>query len=797
MALDGVGFGPAVLEASMASTFSGRIEPDVRDSVPDWGPFLEPRAPDGAPNVLFIVWDDMGFGSWDLFGGAIEMPNMRRIAERGIQFSNFHTTSLCSPTRSCVLTGRNASSNGMSIIGEVSDGFPNLSCVIPIENGFISEVLREQGYNTMAVGKWHLSPASEMSMGASKRTWPLQRGFDRFYGFLGGLTDQWYPDLWYDNHQIDPPATPAQGYHLSKDLVDKAMEFISDSLATAPSKPWMMYFCPGACHAPHHVFKEWADRYAGVFDDGYEHYRERVLQRQKDLGLLPLDTVLPDINPLAGAASTDGAGWPASELVTAWADLGDDERRLFARQAEVYAGFASYTDDQIGRLLDHLERTGQFDNTIIVALSDNGCSAEGGPQGSINENRWYNAIPEDITQNLTMLDQLGGESTHPHFSNGWAMAFNTPFKLYKTHAAWEGGTADPLLISWPAGLPNPGRRSDAYLHATDLAPTLYELLGVTPPDTVRYVPQTPLEGVSLAPVLHDPDTASPKRTQFYSMMGTRAIWRDGWQANTVHAAMPAGWGHFDQDTWCLYHLDEDRNQLHDLANQHPDLIEDLKRLWHDQAMQFHGYPLDDRASLEVANVARPSVADTSGHITLYPHTAEVPERAFVMIGRSFTITAQLSITNPDGQGVIVAAGGRFGGHSLYIKDQRLHYVYNWLGEREQRLSSTAPLPTGPITVTVEFRKTGSDGPSPTGTATMRIDDAAVASSELTIQPLYFSLAGEGINVGRDRGQPVSTDYPSPFALGGATIDHVDIDVRTTDDLTLDPDHENRAAFRRD
>ncbi|WP_328390293.1 arylsulfatase [Nocardia sp. NBC_00416] len=779
----------------MAASFSGKIAHDVRDSVPDWTPYVEPAARAGAPNVLYIVWDDMGYGSWDVFGGLIEMPNMRRIAEAGITFSQFHTTALCSPTRSCLLTGRSAGTNGMTVVGEFADGFPNTSCLIPPENGFISEVLREQGYNTMAVGKWHLSPATEMSMGASKRTWPLQRGFDRFYGFLGGLTDQWYPDLWYDNHQIDPATTPAQGYHLSRDLADRAIDFLADSSATAPGKPWMMYFCPGACHAPHHVFREWADRYRGRFDDGYERYRETVLARQKQLGLVPDSLQLPDINPLAHETSADGAPWPISDIVRPWDELTEDERRLFVRQAEVYAGFASYTDAQIGRILDYLEHTGQLDNTVIVALSDNGCSAEGGQAGSVNENRWYNGVPESIQENLKVLDELGGETTHPHFSNGWAMAFNTPFKMYKINAAWEGGTADPMIMSWPRGLKARGETRDQYLHAMDLVPTLYDLLGITAPDTVRSVPQTRIEGVSMAAILHDPTAPSPKHSQFYSIFGTRAIWRDGWHANAVHPPAPSGWSHFDQDTWCLYHLERDRNQLHDLAQEKPELLAELQQLWEQEAGKYHGYPLDDRTAADLAELDQPSVAGKAGRMELFPGASEVPERSFPIVGRSFAVTASLTVTDPGSHGVIFASGGRFGGHTLYLLDGVLHYTYNWLGELEQKLIAPTPLPTGLVVVGMDFTKTGVDGPSPTGTAVLHIDDDTVADATIKVQPGYFSLTGEGSNIGRDRGQAVSSDYTGPFPLTGATV--ASVVITAGEDVSLDYEREFAAIHQRD
>lgn len=683
----------------------------------------------------------------------------------------------------------------MSVIGEMAAGFPNASCVIPPENGFISEVLRDNGYNTMAVGKWHLSPSTEMSLGASKRTWPLSRGFDRFYGFLGGLTDQWYPDLWYDNHQVDAPASPEQGYHLSKDLADRAIEFLSDSVATAPDKPWMMYFCPGACHAPHHVFTEWADKYKGTFDAGYEKYRQAVLDRQKKMGLVPGDVTLPDINPLQHEVGADGSPWLPTETVKPWDALTADERTLFIRQAEVFAGFASYTDHQVGRVLDYLEQTGQMDNTIVVALSDNGCSAEGGTEGSVNENRWYNGIPENISENMKYLDNLGGPTTHPHFASGWAMAFNTPFKMYKTHASWEGGTADPMIISWPNGIAARGEVRHQYMHAIDIVPTVYDLIGIDHPQTVRAVTQAPIEGVSMTSVLHDGSAISPKTTQFYSMFGTRAIWQEGWQANTIHAPAPSGWSHFDEDRWVLYHLETDRNQMQDLAAELPDKLGELKALWESEAAQYQGYPLEDRTVAEFATMEQPSVSGRTGRLVLYPGGSEVPERSFPIVGRSFSVFAVIDVTDATPNGVIFAGGGRFGGHALFLIDGILHYVYNWLGEVEQTVSASIPLQVGRVAVGIEFDKTGSDGPSPTGTATLRIADDVVASAAIKVQPAFFSLSGEGTNVGRDRGQPVTTKYQAPFALTGATIDHVVVTAGT--DVTMDYQREMEAMGLRD
>lgn len=778
----------------MSTEFKGRITEDIRDSVPDWNPFMPPVAPDGAPNVLFVVWDDMGFGSWDRYGGRIKMPNMNRVADRGVQLSQFHTTALCSPTRSSLLTGRNASSNGMTVIGEMSAGFPGTSCVIPPENGYISEVLLERGYATMAVGKWHLSPATEMSLGGSKRTWPVQRGFERFYGFLGGLTDQWYPDLWYDNHQVEPQASPEEGYHLSKDLADKALEFIADSRTTAPTKPWMMYFCPGACHAPHHVFKEWADRYSGVFDDGYESYRAETLANQKRLGLVPSDTELPPINPMEGATSATGMPWQLADIVQPWSELSEEQRKLFARQAEVYAGFASYTDHQIGRILDYLEESGQLENTIIVAISDNGASAEGGPNGSVNENIWYNGLQEDLSRNLEQIEELGGPTTHPHYSNGWAMAFNTPFKMYKTNASWEGGTADAAFISWPRGLDSQGVRRDEYFHVSDIVPTVYSLLGIEPPQFVHGIKQSPLEGTDMAPILKDAGTQSPKKTQFYSMFGTRAIWAQGWQANTVHSPAPTGWGHFGEDEWKLYHLDSDRNQMHDLSADQPERLETLKALWDEQARMFNGYPLYDLNAAEVLAVDRPSASGFLTSITIYPGS-EVPERVLTLAGQSFSFEAEIDVEDVDAQGVIFSAGGRFGGYSLYIKDHQLRFVYNWLGQKEQRIVASQPLALGAHILHFSFVKEGTDKGIPRGTATLTCDDIAIGTASIQTQPGHFSLSGEGLNLGRDRGQAVTSDYTAPFAISGALVKKVVLSVDS------DAEHrtaiENEANHRRD
>src|SRR6478752_2776011 len=504
---------------------NGKIALDIRNSVPDWSPYLAPTAPENAPNVLFLAWDDVGYGTMDLFGGPVETPNMRRIAEMGVCFSNFHTTALCSPSRSSLLTGRNATSNGMATVAEFSSGFPGISTRIPFENGFISEVLVERGYNTYCVGKWHLTPGEECNLAA------------------------------------------------------QAIGMIKSAKVIDPDKPFFMYLAPGCGHAPHHVSTEWSDKYKGVFDHGYEAIRAEILARQKELGLLPDDTELSAINPHGEPERTgpDGQPWPALDTVRPWDSLSDDERRLFARMAEVFAGFISYTDDQIGRVLDHLEESGQLENTLIVVVSDNGASGEGGPNGSFNEWRFFNGVADTTEATLPHIDELGSPSSYNHYCTGWAWAFDTPFPYWKRWAGYEGGVADMCMIAWPARIKPSAEIRHQYIHAVDVAPTVYELLGIEPPNVIKGHVQSPIEGESFAAALTDPK-ARAKDTQFYAMLGQRSIYHQGWLACTAHPPI-SGWGKFEHDEWELYDLERDRSQSTNVAAQEPDRLETLKSLW--------------------------------------------------------------------------------------------------------------------------------------------------------------------------------------------------------------------------
>jgi arylsulfatase A-like enzyme len=783
----------------MATEFNGKIELDIRDSEPDWGPYAAPTAPQGAPNILYLVWDDTGIATWDCFGGLVNMPTMTRIAERGVRLSQFHTTALCSPTRASLLTGRNATTVGMATIEEFTDGFPNCNGRIPADTALLSEVLNERGYNTYCVGKWHLTPLEESNVAATKRHWPLSRGFERFYGFMGGETDQWYPDLVYDNHQVAPPATPEEGYHLSKDLADKTIEFIRDAKAVAPDKPWFSYLCPGAGHAPHHVFKDWADKYAGKFDMGYEQYREIVLENQKKLGIVPSDTELSPMNPYLDVKGPNGEAWPYQDTVRPWDSLNDEEKRLFSRMAEVFAGFLSYTDAQIGRILDYLEESGQLDNTIIVTISDNGASGEGGPNGSVNEVKFFNGYIDTVEESMKYFDHIGGPETYNHYPIGWAMAFNTPYKLFKRYASHEGGIADTAIISWPKGIKAHGEVRDCYANVCDVTPTIYDLLDIVPPAEVGGIAQKPLDGVSFKAALDDPTADTGKDTQFYTMLGTRGIWHEGWFANTVHAATPAGWSHFDADRWELFHIEADRSQCHDLAAERPDKLEELQKLWFDEAAKYNGLPLADLNIFETLTRFRPYLVADRKNFTYYPDNSEIGLGAAPELrGQSFSVLADVTVDTTGAEGVLYKQGAGHGGHVLFVQDGHLHYIYNFMGEDEQKLSAPDPLPLGDHVFGVSYDRTGTveGSHTPLGDVSLHVDGSVVATmSGVRTHPASFGLSGGGVAVGRNTGQAVSSSYKAPYPFTGGTIAKVVVDISGTP--YLDVERELAQAFSKD
>jgi arylsulfatase A-like enzyme len=773
----------------MAKPFTGKIELDIRDSTPDWDAFLPDKAPEGAPNVLVVLYDDTGLAAWSPFGGRIEMPTLQRLADNGLIYSQWHTTALCSPTRSVFLTGRNHRQNGFASISESSTGFPGYNSHIPRENAAMATVLRDAGWSTFWVGKNHNTPVDAWTMGSSKKDWPLGLGYDRFYGFIGGETNQWYPDLAEDNHYVDQPYGPEDGYHLSKDLADKAMELIRDSKQSEPDKPWYLWFCPGANHAPHHAPLEYIEKYKGRFDDGYEAYREWALPRMIEKGILPEGTEPTPLNPMTPGTFSEG------DSVRPWDTLSAEEKRLFSRMAEVYAAFSEYTDAQVGRIVDYLEESGQLDNTLIIYCADNGASGEGSPNGSVNENRFFNAWPDTIEDNLALIDKLGTPDTYNHYPTGWAVAFSTPFRMFKRYS-YQGGVCDPLVIHWPKGIQAKGEVRQQYHHCTDIVPTILDCCGVEMPKVVDGYEQTPLPGVSMRYSFDSADASTAKETQYYEMLGTRGLWHKGWKAVAEHGPVPLNLGKFDQDRWQLFHTDADRSEAHDLAEQHPDKLEELKALWLEEATRYDVLPLNDLGILEYRALEYVVGVPQSGQYTYYPGTSEIPEAsAASTINVSFKILAEVEFT-ADSQGVIFAQGSRFGGQSLFVKDGKLTYVYNFLGiPPEQKIVGDAPT-SGTHIVGVEFTKKGmGEHHEPHGTAKLYVDDQVVDEDEIRTLASRYALCGEGLCIGNDGGDAVSSEYKPKFEFTGGRIVKVVFDV--ADDAYLDVEREFAAAIARD
>ncbi|HEY7604878.1 MAG TPA: arylsulfatase [Gaiellaceae bacterium] len=773
----------------MARQFKGKIELDVRDSVPDWEPFVPPRAPDGAPNVLIVLYDDTGLAAWEPFGGRIEMPTLKRLADNGLTYSQWHTTALCSPTRSCFLTGRNHHQNGMACITEGSSGYPGANAHIPPSCGTLAEVMRQAGWSTFWIGKNHNVPVDDAHAGGTKDQWPLRQGWDRFYGFIGGETNNWYPDLVVDNHQIEQPYTPEEGYHLSRDLADQAIQMIRDVKQSARSRPWFMWFCPGANHAPHHCPQDFIDKYKGRFDDGYEAYREWALPRMIEKGILPEGTELTPMNPMP-----EGTHSPLDD-VRPWDSLSDEEKALFSRFAEVYAGFSEYTDHQVGRIVDYLEESGQLDNTIVFYCADNGASAEGSPNGSVNENKFFNGVPDDLEENLADLDDLGSPNTYNHYPTGWAMAFSTPFRMFKRYS-YQGGVCDPMVVHWPKGFAAKGEVRHQYHHAIDVVPTILECCGLEFPETLNGHEQVPLPGVSMRYSFDVADAPTAKKRQYYAMLGTRGIWEQGWKAVTVHGPT-SGLGHFDEDVWQLFHTDEDRSEAHDLAEQEPEKLKQLVDAWLEEAERFDVLPLDDRTAAEILSEPRPQPEPDRDTFVYYPDTADVPESVAANTrGRSFKILAEVELTSPDAEGVIFAHGSRFGGHALFLKDKKLWYVYNFLGIPPEQQFVSERIEPGRHVLGVEFVKDGVGEHGGThGTTTLYVDEEAVASGEMRTQPGYFTLCGDGLCVGRDSADAVSKEYVSPARFKGGTI--LQVEVNVGDDQYLDLEKHAAAMLARE
>ncbi|MEJ7585530.1 MAG: arylsulfatase [Acidimicrobiales bacterium] len=730
----------------MRQPFEGKIGRTYDDSEPWWQPLVVART--GAPNVIVVLLDDVGYAQFGCYGSDIDTPCFDRLAAHGRRYANFHTTALCSPTRACLLTGRNHHSNGMARVVELAAGFPGYNATIPMENGFLSEILVRNGYATYAVGKWHLTPAVEMTMGSPRDKWPLGRGFERFYGFMGGETDQYRPDLVYDNHPVAPPRSPEEGYHLTEDLADRAILFLRDLRATAPAKPFFLWFTPGACHAPHQAPQDFIARYQGHFDPGWDRWREEVFARQLASGLLAPGTEL-----------SERPAW-----VPAWDTLHADEQRLYARMMEVYAGFLTHTDSQVARVLDSLAERGELDNTIVLVMSDNGASAEGGAKGSFNEQYFFNFVPESFDENLRRIDDLGTPRANNHYPWGWAWAGNTPLKRFKrdTH---EGGVADPLIVHWPAGIGTDGDTRHHYVHAIDIMPTLLELIGIEPPDAIAGVDQSPIEGVSFAPTLTAPDAPDAHITQYYEMLGSRALYHDGWKAVVFHTALGINYDGsdvtvpFDDDVWELYHVAVDFSEVHDLATERHDKLEEMKQLWWDEAARYQVLPLNNQPG----RFGDPRYRRRR-HV-LHGGIGPLPEAIAPMLkNRSFAVAAEVEVASEESSdGVIIAHGGHAGGYALYLQGRRLHYVYNFLGSEITTVSADTELPSGSSILRMTFAHAAEGG----GEVALFYDDVPVGQGTVPHTTL-LTYGTTGFAVGYQPAGPIS-----PALEGRAAIpDHV-------------------------
>ncbi|MCH7576647.1 MAG: arylsulfatase [Chloroflexi bacterium] len=766
-----------LIEYKPGATFPGKIGRTAEESTPAWPQPI--RAKEGAPNILFFILDDVGYGQLSCFGGLVETPNIDRVAENGLRYANMHTTALCSPTRSCVLTGRNHHSNGVASIMETATGYPGYDARMPFENGMLPEMLLQHGYNTFCIGKWHLSPSEDNTAAGPFHRWPMGRGFERFYGFLGGETNQWYPDLTEDNRSVQQPKPPEEGYHLNIDLADKAIKMVLDAHVNAPEKPFFLYYATGAAHAPHHVEKEWIDKYKGKFDAGWDSYREQVFQRQKEIGLLPADAQLAERDP----------------DVPVWDTLSPDERRLYARFMEVYAGFLSQTDFHFGRILDTLEKIGELDNTIIMVLSDNGASAEGGPVGSANEMLFFNNIPESFEDNLAQIDDLGGTKSYNHYPWGWTWAGNAPFRRWKRET-YRGGSTDPFIVAWPKGIKARGEVRQQYAHAVDMVPTVLDALGIEAPRAVRGVAQSPLEGVSFAHTFDAPDAHTQHVTQYFEMFAHRAIDHDGWRAvcpwpgvNFTEAAKkgrqfgspvpPEVLDELETSAWELYHIAEDPTESRDVAAQHPAKLRELISLWWTEAGKHKVLPLDGDVKTRMV-VERPQTSRPRSRFTYYPGLSVIPQPATPKIlNRPHSIEADVEIPAGGAEGILLAQGGAAGGIAFYVKDGRLHFAHNYAGKEIFEVEAQAELPAGRHSLRFEFEPTGqpdfATGKGAPGRLQLYIDGTLVGNADAPhTTPMIFEL--EGLSCGYDFGAPVlERVYQPPFTFTG-TIHSVTLDV---------------------
>jgi len=734
---------------------------DARNATPPAR--FEVKAPANAPNVLIILIDDMGFGQSSAFGGPIHMPTVEQLASTGLRYSQFHTTALCSPTRIALLTGRNHHVNNLGSITETATAFPGQTGQRPNSVAPLAEILRLNGYSTAAFGKSHETAAWEVSPSGPTDRWPTRSGFDKFYGFLGGETNQWAPLLYDGMTQVEPSHDP--NYNFMTDMTNEAIAWMRYQKSLTPDKPFFMYFAPGATHAPHHVPKEWIAKYQGQFDQGWDKLREETLARQIKLGVVPPGTTLA----------------PKPAAIKDWIALTPDEQKLFARQMEVFAGFGEYADTEIGRLIKAVEQTGQLDNTLVFYIvGDNGASAEGGMNGLFNEMTYFNGQHETVQDILKHYDELGGPTTYPHYAAGWAVAGDTPFEWTKQVASSYGGTRNGLVVHWPKGFKAQSELRSQWYHVIDIAPTILEAAGLPEPKIVNGTPQIPIEGVSMLSTFADANVPSRHTTQYFEIFGNRSIYHDGWLAGTVHRA---AWEFkprttLDKDTWELYDTRTDFSLANDLATKFPEKLAEMQDLFLSEAVKYSVLPLDDRTleRFNAAMVGRPDLMAGRTSLTVYQGMVGMSENVFINVkNRSYTITAEVVIPENGANGVILAQAGRFGGWSLYLKDGKPAYTYNWLGLQRYTIAPDQALPAGKATIRFEFAYDGGGG-GKGGTGTLFVNDKNVATGKIENTQCCAFSADEGADVGADEGTPVTEDYAVPAKFTGQ-IDSVTIELK--------------------
>ncbi len=750
----------------------------AEDSIPAFPSVLKPPA--GAPNVIVILFDDLGFGQLGCFGSDIETPSIDRLAADGLRYNRFHVTALCSPTRASLLTGRNHHAVGMGFLVDTPLAYPGYNGRIPSSAATLPRVLRAAGYNTLAVGKWHLLPRGERSAAGPFDRWPLGMGFERYYGFLQGDTNHWTPNLVSDNHYVDPPRRPEDGYHLTEDLADTAIRMVIDQQHSAPGKPFFLYFSLGAMHAPHHVPPEWAARYEGRFDRGWDRWRQEVFARQLESGLVP-----------AGTDLTERPPWMA-----AWDDLSADAKRMHARAHEVYAGFLTHTDAQIGRLIAALERIGVLDDTLVMLMSDNGASAEGGEHGTINEHRFSTRIPESVEDNVAHLEEWGGFRSYNHYSWGWALAGNTPLRLWKRYT-WLGGTRTPLVVRWPGGVHSAGEVRSQFCHAVDVLPTILDACDIQAPEMVDGVAQQPLDGVSFASSFGDADATAGRRIQYFEMLGSRSIVSGRWKATTDHVSLGvvdeenlmAGSRDFALDHWALFDLEEDFSEAHDVSGEHPEVVRRLQELWLVEAGRNNVMPLSEGLTSRLGAII-PRDYPIGTRAVFHPGGSPISEEGIPMLVAGFEMSVDAEVPPGGAQGVLFALGDWNGGYALYAVDGQLRFAFCAAGETTMAEATSKSSP-GRHRLSVTF----TPGEGPGGKFVLACDDETIGSAVTAAAlPVALQHGGTHLCLGYDRGFPVCDDYQPPSRWQGKIYE---MTVSTPPGRSVDPNADARIALHAD